>query len=162
MLQLPEDWFSEEPGAVSDAEVRLFACLAVDVISGPRLDAWVQKVLSVSATDHGNILGEALGCRAADTLNTAAATLCRMPGAGQIATVPTKNALSNYLDRIRRQDGSKAKKAARGMTPLLGLPRPSGKGAHGTRCAAAVPRVAALLNDASERARLESATAEYA
>jgi len=70
--------------------------------------------------------------------------------------------LMHYLDRIRRQDSGKASKAADRRQPLWGLPRPSGKGAHGMRCAAAVPRVAALLNDASERARLESATEEYA
>ena len=141
--------------------MRLFAFLAVENTSEPQLDAWIKQAFA-NGRDNGNVLALALQCRDHGSLKIAAAVLARLPGVGQIESPPETNDLMHYLDRIRRQDSGKASKAADRRRPLLGLPRPSGKGAHGTRCAAAVPRVAALLNDASERARLESATEEYA
>ena len=152
---LPHTWFSEEPGSLSDAEVRLFACLAVDTTARQKLDAWIEEALA-NGKDNG-VLAEALKCRVEDTIEIAAAVLARLPGAGQIAAKPKWSAVRNYLCRIPRQSGK-----ARGQSPLLGPPHPSGKGKHGTRCAAAVRRVAELLNDRGERARLEAAIEECA
>ena len=85
---------------------------------------------------------------------------CRWPRAAatsQIAAKPQWSAVRNYLCRILRQSSK-----ARDRSPLLGPPHPSSKGTHGTRCAAAVRRVAELLNDRGERARLEAAIEECA
>ena len=154
---LPQTWFSEEPGSLSDGEVRLFACLAVDTTARQKLDAWIEEALA-NGKDNG-VLAEALKCRVEDTIEIAAAVLARLPGAGQIAAKPQWSAVRNYLRRIPRQS-SKARDRSR--SPLLGPPHPSGKGKHGTRCAAAVRRVAELLNDRGERARLEAAIEECA
>ena len=52
---LPITFFSEVPGSLSDAEVRLFAFLAVDTNSRARLDAWI-----ANSSNDGRDNGEAL------------------------------------------------------------------------------------------------------
>ena len=116
---------------------------------------WIEEALA-NGKDNG-VLAEALKCRVEDTIEIAAAVLARLPGAGQIAAKPQWSAVRNYLCRIPRQSSK-----ARGQSPLLPPPHPSSKGTHGTRCAAAVRRVAELLNDRGERARLEAAIEECA
>ena len=153
---LPITFFSEAPGSLSDAEVRLFAFLAVDTNSRARLDAWIASS-SNDGRDDGGVLAEALRCRVKDTLVIAGRVLAELPGAGQVADAPDGGELTRYLDRIRRQSSQ-----VRQSRPLLGELLPSGKGKYGTRCAAAVPRVVELLQNSSERERLETATAALA
>ena len=154
---LPITFFSEAPGSLSDAEVRLFAFLAVDTNSRARLDAWIANS-SNDGRDNGNVLAEALRCRVKDTLVIAGRVLAELPGAGQVAVAPDASALGCYLDRIRRQSSQRSGS----RKPLLGELLSCGKGKYGTRCAAAVPRVVALLQNSSERERLETATAALA
>ena len=105
-----------------------------------------------------SVLTLALRCRVNDTLVIAGRVLAELPGAGQVAHAPDVGALGCYLDRIRRQSSQRSGS----RKPLLGELLSCGKGKYGTRCAAAVPRVVELLQNSSERERLETATAALA
>ena len=159
--QLPETWFSEVPGSLTDSEVRLFALLMVchhrnnadavavtGFVDAPErtdvLGEWVQRVLaSVGSTDFGNRLLNATKQRG-NGIDLVGNALAGLPGVGQIARAPSRNSLSRYLDRIQRDSSRRLRMAYR--RPLHGPARPCGKGGHSTRVSHAARRVAELLN----------------
>ena len=117
-MELPTEWFGDEPGSLTDSEVRLYAALLLHHAPENEINGWVSAVLSMErSASSSKLLPRALGQRGAG-LEIAGVVLEQPDGPGQTAVAPTRSSLVHYLDRL---------KMSTARQPLRGPRNSSGK-----------------------------------
>ena len=101
-MELPTEWFGDEPGSLTVSEVRLYAVLLLHACPDDEINQWLSDVLSKErSADSKNVLLWALGRRNETGLEIAGVVLEKLDGPGQTAIKPTRCNLVDYLDRLK-------------------------------------------------------------
>ena len=76
-MELPTEWFGDEPGSLTDSEVRLYAALLLHHAPENEINGWVSAVLSMErSASSSKLLPRALGQRRLARAAAASSVAC--------------------------------------------------------------------------------------